>query len=145
MVGIMRKWPVNWKKKRLWKMKKSIKKQFACIFIGLMAATIMLCWILNTVFLQSYYVSDKEKTLFRAYERLNESSDLKGEEFEIEFETICSTNNIDALIIDGNGKQTISTVYYSKGLMLKLLDYLVNKNTPGVIILEKTDNYTYQK
>ncbi|MBQ4528997.1 MAG: two-component sensor histidine kinase [Lachnospiraceae bacterium] len=126
-------------------MKKSIKKQFACIFIGLMAATIMLCWILNTVFLQSYYVSDKEKTLFRAYERLNESSDLKGEEFEIEFETICSTNNIDALIIDGNGKQTISTVYDSKGLMLKLLDYLVNKNTPGVIILEKTDNYTFQK
>lgn len=126
-------------------MKKSIKKQFAGIFIGLMAATIMLCWILNTVFLQSYYVSDKEKTLFKAYEKLNASSDLKEEEFEIEFETICSTNNIDALILDGNGKQSISTVYDSKGLMLKLLDYLVNKNTPGVIILEKTENYTFQK
>lgn len=126
-------------------MKKSIKKQFACIFIGLMAATIILCWILNTVFLQSYYITDKEKALLNAYERLNESSDLQGEAFEIEFETICSTSNIDALIVDGNGKQSISTVYDSRGLMAQLFEYLINKNTRGIDILKKEDSYTLQR
>lgn len=126
-------------------MKKSIKKQFAAIFIGLMAATIMLCWILNTVFLQSYYINDKEKALLKAYNWLNESSDLEEEDFEIKFETICSTSNVDALIVDGNGKQTISTVHDSQGLMLHLFDYLINKNNKGVEILQKEDNYTMQK
>lgn len=126
-------------------MKKSIKKQFAGIFIGLMAGTIMLCWILNTVFLQSYYINDKEKALLRAYNWLNESSTLEGEAFEIEFETICSTSNIDALIVDGEGKQSISTVHDSQGLMLQLFDYLINRNNRGVVILEKEDNYTLQK
>lgn len=126
-------------------MKKSIKKQFAGIFIGLMAGTIMLCWLLNTVFLQSYYINDKEKALLRAYKWLNESSILEGEEFEIEFETICSTSNIDALIVDGEGKQSISTVHDSKGLMMQLFDYLINRSNRGVVILQKEDNYTLQK
>ena len=126
-------------------MKKSIKKQFAVIFIGLMTGTIMLCWILNTVFLQSYYISDKEKALLKAYNWLNENDILQGEEFEIEFETICSTSNIDALIVDGNGKQSISTVHDSKGLMMQLFDYLINRNNRGVTILQKEENYTLQK
>ena len=126
-------------------MKKSIKKQFAGIFIGLMAGTIMLCWLLNTVFLQSYYINDKEKALLRAYKWLNESSILEDEEFEIEFETICSTSNIDALIVDGEGKQSISTVHDSKGLMMQLFDYLINRSNRGVVILQKEDNYTLQK
>lgn len=126
-------------------MKKSIKKQFAAIFIGLMAATIILCWILNTVFLQSYYINDKERALLKAYNWLNESSDLEEEDFEIKFETICSTSNVDALIIDGNGKQIISTVHDSQGLMMQLFDYLINKNNKGVEILQKEENYTMQK
>lgn len=126
-------------------MKKSIKKQFAGIFIGLMTGTIMLCWILNTVFLQSYYINDKEKALLRAYNWLNESDTLEGETFEIEFETICSTSNIDALIVAGDGKQSISTVHDSQGLMMQLFDYLINRNNRGVTILQKEDNYTLQK
>lgn len=126
-------------------MKKSIKKQFAAIFIGVMAATIILCWILNTVFLQSYYIKDREKALLKAYNWLNESSDMEDEDFEIEFETICSTSNVDALIIDGSGKQTISTVHDSQGLMMQLFDYLINKNKGDVDILLKEDGYTLQK
>lgn len=126
-------------------MKKSIKKQFAAIFIGVMAATIILCWILNTVFLQSYYISDREKALLKAYNWLNESSDMQEEDFEIEFETICSTSNVDALIIDASGKQAISTVHDSQGLMMQLFDYLINKNKGNVEILQKEDNYTLQK
>ena len=95
--------------------------------------------------MKGYYISDKEKSLFKAYERLNENSELEEEELEIEFETICSTNNIDAVIIDESGKQAMSTVHDTHGLMLQLFDYLVNKNAPGVVILEKTDNYTFQK
>ena len=40
-------------------MKHSIRKQFALIFIGLLAGTLMLCWMINTIFLERYYVYSK--------------------------------------------------------------------------------------
>ena len=36
-------------------MKHSIKRQVALIFIGLMAATLLICWMINNTFLQKYY------------------------------------------------------------------------------------------
>ncbi|MDE6313962.1 MAG: HAMP domain-containing histidine kinase [Lachnospiraceae bacterium] len=126
-------------------MRKSIKKQFAGIFIFLMAATIVLCWILNTVFLKSYYIRDKEKSLFKVYGMLQNSSRLKEESFEMEFETLCSTTNIDAVVIGGNGEETISTVYDTKGMVLQLFEHLMEKNNGNVSIIEKTDDYTLQK
>jgi len=60
----------------------SIRKQFAGVFIALMAGTILLCWFINNIFLESFYVSNKEKTLRTAYEKLN--SALGGEERNLE-------------------------------------------------------------
>lgn len=126
-------------------MKKSIKKQFAGIFIMLMAATIMLCWILNTVFLQSYYLKDKQKSLFKIYELLSQCEDLEDESFGLEFETICSTTNTDAVVIGGDGRQILSTVHDTKGLMVQLFDHLMERNSVDVVVIEKTDDYRVQK
>lgn len=126
-------------------MKKSIKKQFASIFILLMAATILLCWILNTVFLQSYYIRDKEKSLFKVYGMLQKTDSLKEESFELEFDTLCSTTNIDAVVIDGNGEETLSTVHDTKAMVLQLFEHLMAKNTSHIDIIQKTDDYTLQR
>ena len=126
-------------------MKKSIKKQFAGIFIMLMAATIMLCWILNTVFLQSYYLKDKQKSLFKIYELLSQCEDVEDEKFGLEFETICSTTNTEAVVIGGDGRQILSTVHDTKGLIVQLFDHLMERNSVDVTVIEKTDDYRIQK
>lgn len=126
-------------------MKKSIKKQFAGIFIVLMAATIVLCWILNTVFLQSYYIKDKQKSLYKVYRLLSQCENIEDEEFGLEFETICSTTNIDAVVIGGDGRQILSTVHDTKGLMVQLFEHMMNRNIVDVDLIKKTDDYRIQK
>ena len=49
------------------KMKYSIRKQFAMIFTGLMTATILLCWFINSTLLGEYYIGNKKKVLKNAY------------------------------------------------------------------------------
>ena len=55
-------------------MKHSISKQFAVIFIGMMVSTVAFCWLINTVFLEDYYVSEKQKNLVLVYQTLNDAT-----------------------------------------------------------------------
>ena len=47
----------------------SVRRQFALIFTGLMASTILLCWFMNNMFLEQYYVSNKTDILFAKKEK----------------------------------------------------------------------------
>ena len=56
------------------KIKHSIKRQFALIFIGLMAGTILLCWFINIIFLEQYYISSKMEVILEAYESIRRAA-----------------------------------------------------------------------
>ena len=126
-------------------MNKSIKKQFAGIFIMLMALTIVLCWILNTVFLPSYYEKSKQRSITTVYNLLLRTTDWENEEFLKGLERVCSTNNIDTMVIGKDGTQKLSTVHDGKNLVMQLFDHLM-KNEPGNIeVIEKNQDYTMEK
>ena len=55
-------------------MKYSIRKQFAGIFIGLMAGTMLLCWFVNNTFLERFYFMNKQRVVMEAYTQLNEAA-----------------------------------------------------------------------
>lgn len=126
-------------------MKKSIKKQFACIFIMLMALTIILCWILNTVFLPYYYAENKQKSIMLVYNKLLATKDWDDEEFVKELERLCSTNNIDTMVIDKDGTQKLSTVHNGKNLVMQLFDHLMNKELGEAEVIVKNQDYTMEK
>ena len=44
-------------------MKHSIKRQMAACFIGVMAATLICCWLANHFFLEEYYLKNKKNLL----------------------------------------------------------------------------------
>lgn len=52
-------------------MKHSIRVKFTMIFIGLMAAVLLTLWIVNSFFLEGFYVKQKLRLLEHAYESLN--------------------------------------------------------------------------
>lgn len=85
-------------------MKHSIRKQFAVIFIGMMAATVALCWLLNSVFLETYYTKEKEKNLLEVYNLINQAAvdgSFDSEEFfHITLPNLCGRYNIDGLVVD---------------------------------------------
>lgn len=84
----------------------SIKSQLALIFIGLMAATIFLCWIINNTFLQRYYEDNRKNNLLETYHLLNDAANnnrFTSESFLIELEKKSSRNNIMGVVQDING------------------------------------------
>ncbi|MCI5584263.1 MAG: HAMP domain-containing histidine kinase [Lachnospiraceae bacterium] len=85
-------------------MKRSIRKQFAVIFIGMMTATVALCWILNSVFLETYYTREKQKSLLEVYRQINQAA--VNETFDTEdffyvtLPGLCGRYNINGFVVD---------------------------------------------
>ncbi len=88
-------------------MRHSIKKQFALIFIILMASVIFLCWLVNTLFLEKYYLSRKTNVLYDAYvsiKKAAENNSYESEEFYQELEGVCSRYDISAFVMDAESE-----------------------------------------
>ena len=88
-------------------MKHSIRKQFALIFIGLLAGTLMLCWMINTIFLERYYVYSKVEKIDAAYEKIYRATGLKDKvegDALIDLTRTCFQDNILAVVINLNSE-----------------------------------------
>ena len=59
-------------------MKHSIRRQLAGVFIVLMAGTILLCWFINSTFLQRYYVHNKQNVLLEVYRSCRRPLEMTG-------------------------------------------------------------------
>ncbi len=126
-------------------MKYSIKKQFACVLCILMVVTILLCWFINSTFLEDYYVKNKQKVLMNTYNYLNDASNenkISTDEFDIEFQKICGRNNIGYILLDAE-TQTIKTSADDREMLSrKLLNNLFGQvDADNIQILDKGDNY----
>ena len=137
----------------------SIKRQFAGIFIGLMAGTILLCWFINGTLLESYYIRNKQKTLHSAYVSINAAAangNLASDEFDIELQKICGKYNISMVVVDAQAQTVKASGNDYKMLTKQLLDNLFSNFGPGKeqdepedfkgpgpdkAVIEKTDEY----
>lgn len=129
------------------KYKHSIKRQFAAIFIVLMAGTILLCWFLNTLFLEKYYVQNKETDLKNVYDRIRMAAEkdvLSSDEFYNEFQKICATYNMNIIVMDAETKLVLSSVNDYKRMIKHLLENVMGMYEPQKV-LEETAEYVIQK
>lgn len=107
-------------------MKYSMKRQFAFLFITLITGTILLCLLLNSTLLGTYYLNKKQNALVSAYHSINEASkagDIATEEYDIELKKICEKYDIQVLVADGKSE----VVKYSM-------------NDPQVVLKQLFDN-----
>jgi len=131
-------------------MKHSIRRQFATIFITLMAATIVMCWLLNTTLLEKYYIENKKDVLLSAYQSINDASNAgntSSEQFQIEVQKISGIYNINILVINADSQPVTSSVHDYNYLVRELLDHVFAVMTDIETekkILEQTSHYTIQ-
>lgn len=126
------------------KVKHSIKRQFSYIFIGLMAGTMLVCLFINSVFLEKYYVKNKQKVLFQAYESINKAvvdGRITGEEYNIELQRLCGKYNISLIIVDGDSKTVKSIGSAPDILTRQLFDNVfgMGDNLKGPVLKETPD------
>lgn len=131
-------------------MKHSIRRQFATIFITLMAATIVMCWLLNTTLLEKYYIENKKEVLLSAYRSINDASNAgstSSEQFQIEVQKISGIYNINILVINPDSQPVTSSVHDYNYLIRELLDHVfsvMSENETDKKVLEQTSHYTIQ-
>lgn len=126
-------------------MKHSIKKQFTFTFIGLMAGTLFVCWLINNTFLPGYYEQKRENAVKETYHILNEAvtTGIQGtEDFSIELEKISGRYNIMGVIQDMNG--LIVGFGNDMAMLQRLLWERLNAPMQDTRLLEQTESYTIQ-
>ncbi len=127
-------------------MKHSIKKQFAFTFIGLMAGTLAVCWLINSTFLAGYYQRKRENAVKETYHILNAAAgnDTLGEEaFSIELEKISGRYNIMGVVQETDG--LIMETFGNDMVMLqRLLWERLYAPVQDTSLLEETEDYVIQ-
>ncbi|MBQ7925465.1 MAG: two-component sensor histidine kinase [Lachnospiraceae bacterium] len=129
-------------------MKKSIRNQFALIFIGLMAGTVVLCLLINNLWLGQFYLKSKTDVLYDAYQTISaaaRSDSYNQENFRQQLDQVCSTNNVTIYIVNSNSKTVFESVNGGRQLEYRLLDYIFGFRDDVIKILEQNEYYTVQR
>ena len=124
-------------------MKRSIKQQIAFIFISVMAGTIILCWIINSSFLENFYIQNKKHAIGDAYVRINEAAsngNISSEEFDLELRKTCDAYNISILVIDAESNTIKSSTRDIEKMLSRLYDNYFNPDK-DIEYLDKSDKY----
>lgn len=130
-------------------MKYSIKRQLAMICAAMIAGTIILCYVLNSFFLENYYINKKKNALKDAYGSVNAASNegsIASDDFDAEIRRICNKYNLDMIVMDEKTSTVKSSENNSKPMVDRLLQNLFEEENPvdraGLSVLEKQDRYT---
>jgi len=140
---------------RGYKMRHSIRRQFALIFIGLMAGVIFSCWLMNTFFLEHYYVFRKTRVLLDAYNTISQATNSETyytmefpEEFDNKLNDVCDVYNISACVMDSNSQLK----YWStrdgeelKVLEWRLMAYLLGFLYNSEKVIKEGDGFIVQQ
>lgn len=94
-------------------MKKSFKCKIFIILTCSIAAIIIFYWILNSLILEKYYISQKKRSLIQAYQTINQAYNSNIDDINFELEKIDKNRNM-SIIIKTDDQQT--TIYSSNQL-----------------------------
>lgn len=127
--------------------KHSIKRRMALSFIALMAGTVLLCWIINNTFLQSYYETNRKKDLITGYQKIVDSirSGLAEEEVAFQLQALSARANISSIVLDADSDVLYCFGSDSKTLNRRIRDYLYGKQMQGTEIIEQQADYILLK
>ena len=96
---------------------------------SLVAAAILIVFLMDQLFLERYYESQKRDALYSAYERLDDAAKrdkITSDEFDAELVKIMSTENVEVVVLD-EGSQILK--YYAvnaQEMMLRMWDNLLD-------------------
>lgn len=126
----------------------SLTREMAVIIISMVAGTVLLCWLLNTVFLERYYVLNKKDALLAGFETIDTAC-ITGEfytnEFDITFDNLCANGNITVIVSSADWAAIRSSVNDTRKMLEEFSDIMFGGTRNEFSILDQTDSYVIQK
>lgn len=125
----------------------SVQLMLAMSFIVLI--TVGLCWILNNTFLEKYYYYNKQKELLSSYQiisKASEEGELESEEFDVTFEKLCATGNMDIIVIGSEWSIIRSSSTNMQKFQSQLFEILRGATgNDRISVIKETDDYVLAK
>lgn len=128
-------------------MKKSIRHQMATIFIALVGAVLLVAILINSWFLESYYIHNKQTSLIQVYEVMEQAIDndsLTNQGTVNKLSELVEIGNIFFVVMGPNGEDVISAAPNNiklQELRTQLMGYLLNQNQVRGELLKSNDKY----
>ena len=128
-------------------MKKSIRKQIATIFIALVGCVLLVSILINTWFLENFYVCNKQTTLISVYNTLDTAStagELTTERFVDRLNELVEVGNVSLVVVNDDNKSFLTATtneVRTREMVTQLMGYLVNQNQGRGKLLKSTSNY----
>ena len=132
-------------------MKKSISRQIAFIFGGLVVAIVGITIFLNNQFLSSYYVHHKQESLISVYEKMEVAVAKSGNSYNsmaIELREIIEAGNLHFIIVSGENQSILTSTsneIQTSAMSQQLRGYLLGKNQDRSALLQASDNYEIRR
>lgn len=131
------------KKEKVNRKKHSLKRELTSIYVIVMAATLFACWLVNNLFLEKYYVHNKESMMLNTYSDIKEEclkDNMNSAEFDLTLERLCGTHNISIMLLNNSGWIKIYATEPKEQIIEEL-----QKNLRGLLstdrIIERNDDY----
>ncbi|MCQ2754898.1 MAG: HAMP domain-containing histidine kinase [bacterium] len=125
-------------------MRISIRKQFAFIFIILIVGVMIFCWLINSLFLEDYYLSEKKQIIYDSYEEIKIAA-RKGGYYDADFNhkltDICNTYNITICVTDMNSNVGYGSINGGERLYYQLMGYVFDRWPENYSIEENNNDY----
>lgn len=125
----------------------SLTRELALILVALVAGTVLICWLLSTMFLQPYYVHRKQNVLLAGFASIDEASavgKLADKEFDIAFDNLCANGNITVMIMSPDQTIVRSSANDTQRLLLEFVDIIFGE-VQRENVLVQADNYVIQR
>ena len=116
------------------KLNHSLTRQIMTIIILLLVGTVMACFVVNSSFLGRYYTLQKKSLLMESFEKLQAASKkdiLYTDDFNAEFENMCSTQNISVIIVTADGTVKRTSVSNINIIQRQLMDAIFGGSVDG--------------
>lgn len=129
-------------------MKHSIRRQFTFIFLGLMVGIILMCLLMNSLFLERYYQRTKVQVIFDAYDFITQAANgdsYGSDQFQEELESVCRNYNISICIMDMQSQIKYISTNGGMELERRLIGYIFDFPMEEAEVLDEGEDYTLQK
>lgn len=128
-------------------MKKSIRRQIATIFIALVGFVLLISLLINSWFLESFYIRNKQTTLIGVYNVLDTTAatgELTSESITDELNELVEVGNVSFVVVSDDNKTFMTATtneMRAREMVAQLMGYLMNKNQSRGKLLKEGENY----
>ncbi len=109
---------------------------------------ILLCWLMNTFFLEQYYIARKTGVIMGAYETISQAANsdtYSTEAFRGKLNDVCGVYNITIYVMDANSRTKYASINGGSELEIRLMAYLFGVDTDTTKVIREGEDYVVQR